>query len=147
MIKTKLKPSHIEKRQRFYAIFNRVTNISSFPKKPLLISINNSFLSINLHIRNPENDKKRNRVLVEIGAAMNNGKLQHHMRVMSQCPEMVDEHLQWGKDTAYNVIHLITALDLTYTNQDLDHDRITEVIRYTPHMYFKVVTLSLFHFL
>ena len=54
---------------------------------------------------------------------------------MSQYPEMVDEYLQCGKDTAYNdVVHLLAALDRENTNQNMDHSKMTIVIRYkTPY--------------
>ena len=47
---------NIDKCPRFYAIFVHMTNISSSHKKPMSVSINNSLLSINLHIGNPEDD-------------------------------------------------------------------------------------------
>ena len=49
---------------------------------------------------------------------------------MSQCPEMVEEYLQCGKDTAYDIFHLLATLDLKDTNQDVDHGKITAVIPY-----------------
>lgn len=48
-----------------------MTNISSFPKEPILISINNSILSVNLRIGNPENDENCIRILVNTGAGIN----------------------------------------------------------------------------
>ena len=56
-----------------------MTNISSPPKKPMPISINNSILSINLRIGNPEDDETRIRILVDTGATINTGNLQYHL--------------------------------------------------------------------
>ena len=54
---------------------------------------------------------------------------------MSQCHEMVEEYLQCGKDTAYDVVLLLVALDLKDANQDVDHGKMTAVIRYkTPYI-------------
>ena len=56
------------------------------------------------------------RILVDTGIAMNTGNFDFHMWVMSQCPDIVDEFLQCGKDTAYDVVHLLAALDLMDIN-------------------------------
>ena len=49
---------------------------------------------------------------------------------MSQCPEMVKGHLQCGKDTAYDVVHVLRSLDLKDMNQDINYDKMTAVVRY-----------------
>ena len=66
---------NIDKRLRFHAMFTRMTNISSSPKKPIPISINNSISSVKLHIGNPEDDENRIRMCVDTGAARNNRSL------------------------------------------------------------------------
>ena len=105
-----------------------MTNISSSSKKPILLSINNSLPSANLHIGNLEDDENR-------GAAIGTRSLEYRMWVMSQCPEMVEEYLQCGKDTAYDVVHILATLDLKDTNQDVDHGKIAAIIRYkTPYI-------------
>ena len=71
------------------------------------------------------------RMLVDTGTVMNTGNLDYHLRIMYQYLEMVDENLQCGKDTAYDVVHLLAALDIKDTNQNVDHGKMTEVIRYT----------------
>ena len=68
-------------------------NISSFPKKLMPISINNSLPSINLYIYNPENDEIHIRILVDTRATMNIRNLQYYMWVMSQYPERVNVYL------------------------------------------------------
>ena len=46
----------------------------------------------------------------------------------------VDEFLQCGKDTEYDVVHLLTALDLKDIQKDANHEQMTAVIRYkTPY--------------
>ena len=76
------------------------------------ISINNSLPTVNLLIGNPEDDENRTQMLVDTGPAMNTESLEYHLWVIFQCPEMVEEYLQCGKDTGYNVVHLLAALDL-----------------------------------
>ena len=49
---------------------------------------------------------------------------------MSQCPDIVEECLQYGKDTEYDVVHLLVALDLSLVRTDIDHGQITTVIRH-----------------
>ena len=46
---------------------------------------------------------------------------------------MAEEYLQCDKETAYDVVHLLAALDLKDTNQDVDHGKMTAVIRYKTH--------------
>ena len=54
---------------------------------------------------------------------------------MSQFRDIVDDFLQCGKGTAYDVIHLLAALDLKDINTDTTHGQITAVIRYkTPYI-------------
>ena len=43
---------------------------------------------------------------------------------------MVGEFIQCGADTGYDVVQLMTALDLYITKQPLDHGKMTTVIRY-----------------
>ena len=62
----------------WYAIFVRVTNISSSPKIPMPISITNSLLYVCLHLGNHEDDENRMRILVDTGVAMNTGDLKYH---------------------------------------------------------------------
>ena len=54
---------------------------------------------------------------------------------MSQCPVIVDEYLQYVKDTIYDFAHILAALHSKDTNQDIDHGQMTVVIRYkTPYI-------------
>ena len=82
-----------DKRPRFHTIFARMTNISSSPKKPMHISINNSLPYVNLHLGNPEDDDNRMRIIVDTEAVMNTGSLDYHLWIMVQCPEVVEEYL------------------------------------------------------
>ena len=53
---------------------------------------------------------------------------------MFQCPDIIEEYLQCGKDTEYDVVHLLTALDLSGIHTDVDHGQMTAVVRYkTPY--------------
>ena len=66
---------------------------------------------------------------------MNTSKFDFHMWVMSQCLDIVDEFLQCGKDTAYDVVHLLAALDLKDINTDATHGQMIAIIRYkTPYI-------------
>ena len=48
-----------------------MTNIASFLKKSMHISINTFLPSVNLHIGNPDDDKYQIRILVDTVANMN----------------------------------------------------------------------------
>ena len=99
------------------------------------ISINNYLTSICLHLGISENDENRMQILVDTGAAMNTGDLKYNLWVMFQCPDIIEEYLQCGKDTDYDVVHLIAALDLCGVPTSDDHDQMTAVIRYkTPYI-------------
>ena len=67
---------------------------------------------------------------MDTGFAMNTGNIDFHMWVMSQCPDIVDDFLQCGKDTEYDVVHLLAALDLEDIQKDANHGQMTAVIRY-----------------
>lgn len=49
---------------------------------------------------------------------------------MSQYPEIIDDFLQCGKDTDYDIVHLLTTLDLNDVVTDTNHDQMNTVIRY-----------------
>ena len=103
---------------RWYAVFVHINNIWYNPKKLLPIGINNYFPSISLILGILEDEKRKIRILVNTGAAMNTGNLHFHMWVMSQFPDIVDEFLQCGKDTTYDVVHLLAALNLKNVDTD-----------------------------
>ena len=74
-------------------------------------------------------------MFVDTGDAINTGNFDFHMWVMSQCLDIVDGFLQCGKDTAYDVVHLLAALNLKDINTDATHRQMTAVIRYkTPYI-------------
>ena len=51
-----------------------------------------------------------------------------------QCPEIVDECLQCGKDIDYYVVHLLATLDLNDIATDVNHGQMTVIIHYkTPY--------------
>ena len=49
---------------------------------------------------------------------------------MSQCPDIVDYVLQCGKDTVYDVVNLLAALDLKNVDTNATHGQMTAAIRY-----------------
>lgn len=92
----------------------------------MLIGINNSLLSASLHLGIPEDNENRMRILVNTGTAMNTGNLQYHilqyhMWVMSYYPEIVDKFVQCVKDTAYDVMNLVVALNFKDITTDVKH--------------------------
>ena len=48
---------------------------------------------------------------------------------MTQYPSMVDEYLECGADTEYDVVQLLAALNLKGTHWPIDHVSMTAVIR------------------
>ena len=69
-------------------------------------------------------------MLVDTGVVMYAGSLKYNLWVMSQCPEIMKIYLQYDKDTSYDVVNLLAALDLIDMNQDAEHGKMTTVIRY-----------------
>ena len=99
------------------------------------IDINNSLPSISLILGILEAEEDKMRMLVDTGVTMNTGDYDFHIWVISQCPDIVDEFLQCGKDTAYDVVHLLAVLDLKDINTDATHGQMTAVIQYkTPYI-------------
>ena len=49
---------------------------------------------------------------------------------MSQYSSIVSEYVECGDDTKYDVVQLLTALNLKGTHQPVDHCSMTAVIRY-----------------
>ena len=83
-------------------------------------------------------------MLVDISATMNTGNKDHHTQVMSQCPNMVAEYIECGTNTEYEVVQLLTALDLKETHQPVNHGSMTAVIRYRiPYFVNNTSSLSL----
>ena len=97
-------------------MFTSMTSISSSSKKLMHISINNSLSSVSLHIGNPDDDENRIQMLVDTGATMNSESLEYHLWIMYQCPEMMEEYLQWAKCTTYDDIHILAVFDLKDRN-------------------------------
>ena len=58
------------------------------------IIINDSLLSVNLHIGNPEDDENHIRILTDTGATMNTRSLEYNLWILYQCPETEKEYLQ-----------------------------------------------------
>ena len=99
------------------------------------VGINNSLPSVSLILGILEDDENKVRMLVDTGAAMNMGNCRFHMFVMSQCPDIVDEFLQYGKDTAYDDVILLATLDLDDVDTDANYGQMIAVIRYkTPYI-------------
>ena len=100
------------------------------------ISINNSLPSVCLYTSKFLRMTRIGcKILVDTGAAMNTCDLKYHLLVMSQCPDIVEEFLQCGKDIDYDVVHLLVALDLSGVPSNDDHGQMTAVIWYkTPYI-------------
>ena len=94
------------------------------------IGIHNFLPSVSLILGSLEGEENKMRMLVDTGSAINTGNLRFHMWVMSQCPDIVDEFLQYGNDTLYDVVHLLVTLDLKNVDTDTTHGQMTAVIRY-----------------
>ena len=98
------------------------------------ICISNCLPSVSLILGIQEEEKSKMRMLVDTGAAMNTDNLQYHLWVMSQCPDIVHGFLQCGKDTAYDVVHILAALDLKDVNKTKTQGQMTAAIHYkTPY--------------
>ena len=84
---------------------------------------------MSLHLGKSEDYENRMWILVDTGATIDTSNLLYHALVMSQCPEMVDKCLPCGKDIDYDVVRLLTSLDLNKATTDVYHVQIDAVIR------------------
>ena len=74
------------------------------------------------------------RMLLDTGTTMNYRNLTYHLWVMSECPEIVGELIQYGGDASYDVVQNLATLNLDSSHQPLDHGEMIAVIRYrTPY--------------
>ena len=87
----------------------------------MLISINNSIPSVCLHLGTPEYDENRMRMLVDTESVMNTDNLLYNQWVISQCPDKVEEYLQYGQDMEYDVLYLPVAPDFSEVTTDMNH--------------------------
>ena len=70
------------------------------------------------------------KILLDTGATMNSGNLSDHLWVILECPEMVGECIKCVSNTCYDVVQLMTALDLDSSQQLLDYGKMSVDIRY-----------------
>ena len=52
------------------------------------------------------------RVLLDTDTPTNHENMIYHMRVISECQEIVEEFIQCGANTGYDIVQLLVALDL-----------------------------------
>ena len=115
---------------RWCAIFVRVTNISCSPKNPMPVSINNSLPSVCLRLGILKDDENQMQIRIDTSEAMNTGILKYHLWIISQFLDIVEEFLQCGKDTDYEGVHLLVALDISGVPATDNHGQMTVMIRY-----------------
>ena len=116
-----------------FAIFDRVNNISRSTQK--LIPIDNSILSVFFSLGLVVDEENKMRVLLDTDSPMNSENIIYHMRVISECQEMVGQFIQCGANTGYDVVQLLVALNLDSSQQSISHRKMTAVIRYrTPYL-------------
>ena len=75
-----------------------------------------------------EDDKSRMIMLIDTDDVINTCNLSCHLLLMLECPEMIDELLQYDMNTEYDVIQLLAALGIDPTQQFLDYGKMTDVI-------------------
>ena len=83
-----------------------------------------------MYIDSIADGENKMRSLVDTSAAMSTYSKVYHQYVMYQYPRMIAEYLERGVDTKYDMVQLLTSLDLKETYQPVDYGRITTVIRY-----------------
>ena len=72
---------------------------------------------------------------MDTDAAMNAGNKDYHLWCTPQFPIMVIEYLLYIPETEYDVVQLLTALNLNFTHQCNTHIQMIDVIRYrTPYL-------------
>ena len=87
------------------------------------ILVNNSLPSTNLHLNMVEDDKSRMLMLIDTDAVINTCNLSYHLLLMLECPEMIDELLQYDMNTEYDIMQLLAALGIDPTQQFLDYGK------------------------
>ena len=98
-----------DKRPRYFPISVIVSNINFSNKKPMPISINNSLPSVQLHVGTIASNENKLRMLVDTGATMNTGNKDYHQWVMSLCPIMAAEYLEYDPGTEYDFVQILAV--------------------------------------
>ena len=80
----------------------------------MTISINNYLSSICLHLGLIGDKENKIKILLDTRVVMNSGNLSCYFGAMLKFPKMVDEFIQFGAYTGYDVVQLMTALDIEY---------------------------------
>ena len=86
-----------------------------------------------LNIGLVKDDKNKIQIRIDTSATVNTLNKAYHQSVMSQSPSGVAEYFKYDPDTEYNILQLLTALDLKGTHQLVENGSITAVIRYKGH--------------
>ena len=76
------------------------------------ITINNFFPQLILYLVLILEVEKCIRVLVDAGATTNADNMDYHVWVMSQCPEMVVEYLQYDPNVDFDAVQRLAVLYL-----------------------------------
>ena len=96
----------------------------------MFISNDNSLPSMYLTFGIIADNETKMRMIVDTGATIHTSKKGYNQWVVFRCPSMVAEYLDRGTDTEYNIVQLLTALNLKGTHQSIHHGNMTAVIRY-----------------
>ena len=74
------------------------------------------------------------RMQLDIGTTIDSGNITYHLWAISECSEIMGEFIQCGTYILFDIVHLLSDLDLDSNHQPLDHGKMTAVIRYrTPY--------------
>ena len=86
-----------------------------------------------LNIGLVKDDKNKIQIRIDTSVTVNTFNKTYHQSVMSQSPSGVAKYFEYDHDTEYNILQLLTALDLKGTHQRVENGSITAVIRYKRH--------------
>ena len=108
----------------------RVHNVKVTGGTPILISINNNLPCVDFRVGNGAHHSPSLYMLVDSGAAMNTGHLTYHRSVMAQFPDIIEEYIECGPGTKYDLVHLKVAVTQSTALDQFNDGTLSAIIRY-----------------
>ena len=112
----------------------RVHNVMVTGGTPMPISINNNLPCVDFRVGNGAHHSPSLCMLVDSVAAMNTGHLAYHHSVMAQFLDIVEEYIECGPGTKYDLVHLKVNVTQSTAVDQFNDGILSAIIRYnTPY--------------
>ena len=99
------------------------------------ISINNRLPCVDFQVGIGVHHSLSLRMLVDSGAAMNTGHLKYHRFIMAQFSDIIEEYIECGPGTKYDLVKLKVAVTQSAAVDKFNDGTLSTIIRYkTPYV-------------